>query len=113
MPTMAPPAAIPKQIQSTVPIAGVGSPVSVAPKCSKIGTIMNAATARSNSRIANTRWMDAERSEKPARNSAGVTDAPMPTPVRPEPTRVSVEVGGIAPRSTRIPATRNAIPVRA
>jgi hypothetical protein len=113
MPAIAPPAAMPKQIHSTVPIAGVGRPVRVVPKCSRIGTTMNAATARSNSSIANTRWIEAERSEKPARNSAGVTDAPMPTPVRPEPTSVSVEVGGIAPRSTRIPAIRNTIPVRA
>jgi hypothetical protein len=110
---MAPPAERPKQIHSAVSIAGVARPVSVAAKCSRIGTIKNAATARSNSRIAKTRWMAADRREKPARNSAGVTAAPTPTPISPEPTRVSVWLGGMALRSTRIPATRNAIPVRA
>ena len=94
-------------------IAGVGKPVSVVAKCSRIGTIMNAATARNSSRIANTRWIDADRSEKPARNSAGVTEAPIPTPIRPEPVSVSVSLGGMVLRSTRIPATRKAIPVRA
>jgi hypothetical protein len=74
---------------------------------------MNAATARSSSRMANTRWIDAERSEKPARNSAGTTEAPMPTPVSPEPSSVRVSVGGTVLRSTRIPAVRNANPVSA
>jgi hypothetical protein len=113
MPAMAPPAARPKQIHSAVFIDGVGWPVRVVAKCSRIGTIRNAATARSSSRIANTRWMEAERSENPARNSAGVTDAPMPTPVSPEPIRASVCVGGMVLRSTRTPATRNTIPVKA
>ena len=110
---MAPPAARPKQIHSAVPIAAVARPVTVVAKCSKIGTIRNAATARSSSRIAKTRWIDAERREKPARNSAGVTDAPIPTPISPEPVSASVWVGGMALRSTRTPATRNTIPVRA
>jgi len=113
MPTIAPPAARPKQIHSAVAIAGVASPVSVVAKCSKIGTIRKAATARSSSRMANTRWIEADRSEKPARNRAGTTEAPMPTPISPEPTSASVWVGGMALRSTRIPATRNTIPVRA
>ena len=94
-------------------MAGVGRPVSVTAKCSRIGTIRNAATARSSSRMAKTRWMEAERSEKPARNSAGTTEAPMPMPTSPEPARVSVLVGGMAARSTRTPAARNASPVRA
>ncbi len=74
---------------------------------------MNAATARSSSRIANTRCIEAERSEKPARNNAGTTEAPMPTPISPEPVSVRVSVGGTVLRSTRIPATRNTIPVSA
>jgi hypothetical protein len=90
MPAIAPPAARPKQIHNAVAIAGVARPVSVTAKCSRIGTIMNAATARSSSRIANTRWIEAERSEKPARNRAGTTEAPIPTPVSPEPTSASV-----------------------
>ena len=44
---------------------------------------MNAATARSSSTIANTRWRLADGSEKPA-TSAGATVAPRPMPVSPE-----------------------------
>ena len=110
---MAPPADSPKQSHKAVFIAAVGTPVTVVAKCSRIGATMNAATARSNSSTANTRWMLAERSENPARNSAGATEAPMPTPTSPDPTRVSVEVGGMASRSRRIPAARKIIPVRA
>jgi hypothetical protein len=73
----------------------------------------NAATARSSSRMAKTRWIDADRREKPARNSAGVTEAPTPTPTSPEPVRASAWLGGTVLRSTRMPATRKAIPVRA
>ena len=64
---------------------------------------MNAAIARSSSRMANTRWMLAERSENPARNSAGVTEAPTPTPISAEPARASPVVGGTALRITRMP----------
>ena len=73
---------------------------------------MNAATARSSSTIANTRWRFAAGSEKPATNSAGATAAPSPTPVRPEPIRVSACVGGTWIRNTAIPAARKPIPTR-
>ena len=73
---------------------------------------MNAANARISSRMAKTRWMLAERSENPARNSAGTTEAPTPTPISAEPTRVSPVVGGITPWITRIPAARLAMPNR-
>ena len=73
----------------------------------------NAAIARSSSRIANTRWMEADRSEYPARNRAGTTEAPMPMPTSAEPTRVSVELGGTTERRTRIPAASTTSPNRA
>ena len=63
-------------------------PPTVAAKWTKIGAIMNAATARISSTIANTRWRLADGSEKPATNSAGATVAPRPMPVSPEPTSV-------------------------
>jgi hypothetical protein len=63
--------------------------------------------------MAKTRWIEAERSEKPARKSAGVTEAPTPMPIRPDPISVSVWLGGMALRITRTPATRNVIPVSA
>ena len=46
-------------------------PPTVTAKWAKIGAIMNAATARNSSTIANTRWRLAEASEKPATKSAG------------------------------------------
>jgi hypothetical protein len=73
---------------------------------------MNAAIARISSRMANTRWMLAERSENPARNSAGTTEAPTPTPISAELITVCVVVGGTEPRVTRIPAARQAMPNR-
>jgi hypothetical protein len=85
----------------------------VTAKCSRIGAIRNAAMARSSSRIAKTRWMDADRSEYPAMNSAGTTDAPMPIPTSAEPARVSAESGGTTDRRTRIPAARITSPNRA
>jgi len=60
---------------------------------------MNAATARRNSTIADTRWRLAAGSEKPAANSAGETVAPRPMPVGSEPTSVvpcSPADGGLA-----------------
>ena len=112
-PTTAPPADSPKQIHSAVLKAALGRPVSVTAKCSRIGAIRNAAMARSSSRMAKTRWMEAERSEYPARNRAGTTEAPMPMPTSAEPARVSAEPGGTTARRTRIPAARITIPVRA
>ncbi len=81
-------------------------------KCSRTGATRNAATARSSSRTANTRCNPAERSENAARNSAGVTEAPMPTPVSPEPARVNVDEGGMTSRSIRTPAVKKIIPAR-
>ena len=66
----------------------------MAAKWAKIGAIMNAATARSSSTIANTRCRLAAGSEKPATNSAGATVAPSPIPVSPEPTSVSAWLDG-------------------
>ena len=71
---------------------------------------MNAATARSSSTIANTRWRLAAGSEKPAQNSAGATVAPRPIPVSPEPISVSAWVGGSWMRKTAMPAARNPFP---
>ena len=68
----------------------------VSAKWKKIGAIMNAATARSNSTIANTRCRLAAGSENPATNSAGATVPPSPMPARPEPT--SVRPGWTGPR---------------
>ena len=48
---------------------------------------MNAATARKSSMIAKTRCRLADRSEKPATNSAGATVAPSASPVSAEPSR--------------------------
>ena len=45
-----------------------------------MSTMKYAAMARSSSSMAKTRWMEAERNEYPARNSAGTTEAPMPMP---------------------------------
>jgi len=53
-----------------------------------------------------------DRTENPIRNSAGVTDAPTPTPTSAEPASASPAVGGTAARSTRIPAARKTIPAR-
>jgi hypothetical protein len=94
-------------------MAGLGRPASVTAKCSRIGAIKNAAMARSSSSMAKTRWMEAERSEKPAKNSAGTTEAPMPMPTSAEPARVAAESGAMAERSTTIPTARMASPVRA
>jgi hypothetical protein len=44
-------------------MAGLGRPVAVTAKCSRIGTIRNAAKARSSSSMAKTRCIEAERSE--------------------------------------------------
>jgi hypothetical protein len=55
MPISAAPTDNPKQTHRAVFICGVAKPVSVVAKCSKMGTIMKAATARRSSRIANTR----------------------------------------------------------
>ena len=73
----------------------------------KIGAIMNAATARSSSTMANTRCRLADASEKPATNSAGATVAPSPIPVRLEPTSVSAWLGGTSTRKTAMPAARH------
>ena len=64
---------------------------------------MNAATARSSSTIANTRWRLAEGSEKPATNSAGATVAPRPMPVSPEPISVAAWVDGTLDAEDRDP----------
>ena len=69
-----------------VPASRLGP--TVAAKWAKMGAIMNAATARMSSTIANTRWRLADGSEKPATNSAGATVAPRPMPVSPEPMSV-------------------------
>ena len=90
----APLIAIPRPIQSAMLVPVVGLPPTVAAKCTNTGATRNAATARSSSTIANTRCRLAAGSEKPATNSAGATDAPRPIPIRPEPIRVSVWLGG-------------------
>ena len=101
----------PRPIQSAMPVpASVRSPPTVAAKWAKIGAIMNAATARKSSMIANTRCRLRARSEKPATNSAGATVAPSPIPVRNEPSRVSAWLEGTSIRKTAIPAARNAMP---
>ena len=45
--------------------------------------------------------------ENPATNSAGVTVAPSPSPVNPEPTRVNAWLEGTSMRKTAIPAARS------
>ncbi len=78
---------------------------------SRIGAIMNAATARRSSMMANTRWRAALRSEKPAMNSAGVTEAPTPTPIRPVPTSATMVLGGMATAmKSAMPALRQSSP---
>ena len=75
-------------------MAGVGARVSVTAKCRRTGVTTNAATARNSSEIENTRWMEADRTENPIRNSAGATEAPMPSPTSAEPTSVSPASAG-------------------
>ena len=77
-----------------MPVPFAGEPPTVTAKWANTGAIMNAATARSSSTIANTRWRLADGSENPATNSAGATVAPSPMPVSPDPIRVEASVGG-------------------
>ena len=83
--------------------AGFDAPADGRGKWTKIGAIMNAATARSSSTIANTRCRLVERSEKPATNRAGATVAPSPMPVSPEPMSVAASLAGT---STGTPRSR-------
>ena len=83
----------------------------MAAKWTKIGAIMNAATARRSSTTENTRWRLVAGSEKPATNSAGATVAPSPIPVRRDPTSVAASLEGTSIRKTPMPAARNAIPI--
>ena len=76
------------------------------------GAIMNAATARSSSMIANTRCRLELGSEKPAMNSAGTTEDPTPRPISPEPMSASASVGGRTRPITTMPALRKIIPAR-
>ncbi len=93
-PTSAPTSASPKPTQSAICVPTSGLLPTFAAKYTKIGAIMNAATARNSSTIANTRCRLADGSEKPATNSAGATVAPSPMPVRPEPSRVAAWLEG-------------------
>ena len=85
---MAPAIANPRPTQSAMRVPVRGSPPTVSAKWANIGAIMNAATARSSSTMANTRWSVFDGSEKPATNSAGATVAPSPMPVSAEPSSV-------------------------
>ena len=71
---------------------------------------MNAATARNNSMIANTRCRLLDCSEKPATNSAGATVAPNASPVSAEATRTRGWLAGSANRNTRMPAASSTMP---
>jgi len=80
-------AAIAEQTHIAVPIPARGSVETVIARWSSSGPAMNAATPRSNSTSANTRWIWAERSENPATNRAGETEEPTPRPTSAEPAR--------------------------
>ena len=104
--------ATPRPTHSAVAVPVSMLPPTVLARWAKIGAIMNAATARISSTIANTRWRLVAGREKPATNSAGATVAPRPMPVSPEPTSVSAWLEGTLIRKTAIPAVRNAIPAK-
>jgi hypothetical protein len=100
-PSPAPTIARPSPTHSALPVPALRPPEAPAAKWTKIGAIMNAATARRSSTMAKTRCRLAAGNEKPATKSAGATVAPSPSPVTAEPIRASGWLAGTSIRRSR------------